>query len=62
MILPDHPTPIRCRTHTSDPVPYLIWDSTRQAKKIAHYSEKEAAATGENLTEGWKLLDRFLHN
>ena len=62
LILPDHPTPIRCRTHTSDPVPYLIWDSTRQAKKIAHYSEKEAAATGEVLAEGWKLLDRFLHN
>ena len=62
LILPDHPTPIRCRTHTSDPVPYLIYDSTRQAKKIAHYSEKEAAATGEMLTEGWKLLERFLHN
>ncbi len=62
LILPDHPTPIRCRTHTSDPVPYLIYDSTRQAKKIARYSEKEAAATGEMLAEGWKLLNRFLHN
>ena len=62
LILPDHPTPIRARTHTSDPVPYLIWDSTCQAKKIAHYNEKEAAATGEMLTEGWRLLDRFLNH
>ena len=62
LILPDHPTPIRCRTHTSDPVPYLIYDSTRQAKKIARYSEKEAAAAGEMLTEGWHLLERFLHH
>ena len=60
LILPDHPTPIRVRTHTSEPVPYLIWDSTRQTKKTARYSEKEAAATGEMLTEGWRLLDRFL--
>jgi 2,3-bisphosphoglycerate-independent phosphoglycerate mutase len=21
LVMPDHPTPIRCRTHTSDPVP-----------------------------------------
>ena len=26
LILPDHPTPIRVRTHTSDPVPYLLYD------------------------------------
>lgn len=62
LILPDHPTPIRCRTHTADPVPYLIYDSTRQARKIARYSEKEVAATGEMLTQGWRLLERFLHN
>ena len=62
LILPDHPTPIRCRTHTSDPVPYIIYDSTREQKKIARYSEKEAAASGEVLTDGWKLLSRFLND
>ena len=62
LILPDHPTPIRCRTHTSDPVPYIIYDSTRQQKKIARYSEKEAAASGEVLNDGWKLLSRFLND
>ncbi len=61
LVLPDHPTPIRCRTHTSDPVPYVFYDSTRQMKKIAHYNEKEAAASGECLAEGWRLMERFLH-
>ena len=61
LILPDHPTPIRCRTHTSSPVPYIVYDSTNQQKKIAHYSEKEAAAAGEILAEGWRLMERFLH-
>lgn len=60
LILPDHPTPIRCRTHTSDPVPYILYDSTRQARKISRYSEKEAAATGIFEPVGYKLMDRFL--
>ena len=62
LVLPDHPTPIRCRTHTADPVPYVMYDSTRQQRKTARYCEKEAAAAGEVLTEGWRLLERFLHN
>lgn len=60
LILPDHPTPIRCRTHTSDPVPYVIYDSERQQRKIARYSEKEAAETGIFEPVGYKLMDRFL--
>ena len=60
LILPDHPTPIRCRTHTSDPVPYILFDSTCQARKIARYSEKEAAATGIFESTGYRLMDHFL--
>ena len=60
LLMPDHPTPIRCRTHTSDPVPYVIFDSTCQQRKIAHYTEKEAAATGIYEPEGYKLMERFL--
>lgn len=60
LVLPDHPTPIRCRTHTSDPVPYVLYDSTRQEKKIARYTEKEAAATGNFQPDGYKLMDEFL--
>ena len=60
LVLPDHPTPIRIRTHTSDPVPYVIYDSRRQARRTARYSEKEAAALGTCMEDGYKLMDLFL--
>ena len=61
LILPDHPTPIRCRTHTGDPVPYIIYDSTMQRKAIARYNEREAAATGIFQPEGYQLMDHFIN-
>lgn len=60
LILPDHPTPIRCRTHTSDPVPYILFRSAQQRKAISHYSEKEAKLTGNYEPKGYKLIDRLL--
>lgn len=60
MILPDHPTPIRLRTHTAEPVPYILYDSTRQQRKLSRYSEWEAATTGIFVPEGHRLMDRFL--
>ena len=60
LVCPDHPTPICYRTHTSDPVPYILYDSTRQQKTIRRYSEKEAAATGNYEPEGYRLLDRLI--
>ena len=61
LVLPDHPNPVRLRTHTPDPVPYVLYDSTRQARKIARYGETEAAATGIFEPQGHKLLTRFLN-
>ena len=60
LILPDHPNLLRLRTHTADPVPYILYDSTKVQKKIAHYGEREAAATGIFEPEGHKLMERFL--
>ena len=59
MILPDHPTPIRCRTHTGDPVPYILYDSTCQRHAVAHYSEKDATATGIYTQDGYKLIEKL---
>lgn len=59
LILPDHPTPIRCRTHTGDPVPYILYDSTMQRKAVAQYCEKEAKNTGVYEAEGYKLIDKL---
>lgn len=60
LILPDHPTPLRIRTHSADPVPYVLYDSTMQRKSLACYSEAEAAATGIFEPEGYQLMQRFL--
>ena len=60
LVLPDHPNLLRLRTHTADPVPYVLYDSTRQRKAIAHYGETEAKATGIFEPEGYKLMERFL--
>ena len=60
LILPDHPTPIRVRTHTGSPVPFLLYDSTHPEKKKARYSEAEAAATEDFEPDGYQLIDRLI--
>lgn len=60
LILPDHPTPIRCRTHTSDPVPYILFDSTEKKQTGACYSEEAAAATGIYESKGYRLMEKLL--
>ncbi len=60
MVLPDHPTPVLRRTHTANPVPYLIYDSTRQARMIGKFSEEEAALTGNFEPDACGLLEKFL--
>ncbi len=59
MVLPDHPTPIRLRTHTSEPIPYLIYDNTTVVEGDGEYSEK-AAAMGPVYVDGYKLMEHFL--
>lgn len=60
LILPDHPTPVRCRTHVSDPVPYLLYDSRKQEGSGDLYSEKNAKAAGRFIRDGYRLIDRLL--
>jgi 2,3-bisphosphoglycerate-independent phosphoglycerate mutase len=60
LVLPDHPTPIARRTHTNDPVPYILYDSTSRTKKERKYSEKQARESGIFIEEGHKLLSKLL--
>ena len=64
MILPDHPTPLRLRTHTSNPVPYIIYRNTCRdaARHVSTYTEKTGASTGIFIEEGFRLMDRFIFN
>ncbi len=59
--MPDHPTPIKIKSHTSDPVPFVLWDSGRDEETDnPGYDEARAAATGVIVEEGWSLIDRLL--
>ncbi len=40
LLTPDHPTPIEIKTHSADPVPFVIWDNQRQEKGVSAYNER----------------------
>ena len=56
LLLPDHPTPIEVRTHTKEPVPYLLYDSIKSVEGAETYSEKTCGLTGRNWPEGFRLI------
>lgn len=59
LVLPDHPTPIVLRTHSSEPVPYILYDSTEPKESVLKYNEKDAKASGIYVAEGHKLIDHL---
>lgn len=59
LIMPDHPTPIHLRTHTSDPVPYILYDSSKELSKDWHYNEKEAKLSANETFDGYTLIDKL---
>ena len=61
MVLPDHPTPIELRTHTDDPVPFVIYDSTTKRSSGAEgFDEAEVSKSGIVIEEGYELMERFV--
>lgn len=62
LILPDHPTPICVKTHTGNPVPYLLYDSRKQEKHSWKYNEEEAQKSGKFLEKGHELLGYLFEN
>ena len=56
MVLPDHPTPIRIRTHTILPVPFFIYSSSEQHDGVAQFSEDSATAKNFYVENGWQLM------
>jgi len=61
MLLPDHPTPLALKTHTDDPVPFVIYDSTKKHLSGARgFDEQAAGESGIVINEGYKLMERFL--
>lgn len=60
MILPDHPTPIKLKTHVSDPVPYIIYNSADEKSGGSVYTEENAEKTGIYIDKGHELMKHFL--
>ncbi len=60
LIMPDHPTPISCRTHTSNPVPYMLYDSRANKNKTWLYNEADAAKSGNVVEQGYTLMNKLL--
>ena len=59
LIMPDHPTPLMIRTHTSDPVPFMIYDSSKSVNGDK-FTEENAAKTGFLIEKGIDLMPYFL--
>ncbi len=57
MILPDHPTPIRLRTHTIDPVPFMIYSSREDASGVERFDEDSCTAKNYYIPDGYTLMD-----
>lgn len=61
LVCPDHPTPLSIRTHTSAPVPYLIYDSKNEINSgVKVFCEKEARETGNYIEKGFTMMNYFL--
>jgi 2,3-bisphosphoglycerate-independent phosphoglycerate mutase len=60
LVLCDHLTPLALRTHTSEPVPYVLYDSRTPKDQSRPYTEAAAQATGVILEHGADLLPRLL--
>lgn len=61
MVLPDHPTPIRLRTHTIDPVPFFIYSSDKAINGVSTFNEETAAAKKFYLPDGYRLMEFLLN-
>ena len=60
LVLPDHPTPLRIRTHSAEPVPYLLYDSRKHLGSSTIYCERTAKENGIRRMEGYKMMDVLL--
>jgi 2,3-bisphosphoglycerate-independent phosphoglycerate mutase len=62
LVLPDHPTPLSVRSHTADPVPYVIYSNEDGALSVhgKRFDEVSAGRSGISVEKGFELIGRFL--
>jgi len=60
LVMPDHPTPVQVRTHTADPVPFVLWGSGFSGNGGGAFSEREARKTGTFVERGDTLMESLI--
>jgi 2,3-bisphosphoglycerate-independent phosphoglycerate mutase len=60
LVMPDHPTPLEVRTHTPDPVPFVLWGQGFSANGAGRLTEPEAEKTGLFLDPGYNIMSRLI--
>ena len=60
LIMPDHPTPLEIKTHSSEPVPYLIYDSSKTVNGVESFTEDYAKTTGNFVEHGPDIMEKLL--
>lgn len=60
LVSPDHPTPVRTKTHSHGPVPLAISGTGIQQDAATTYDERSAAASTRSFEQGWKMMTFFL--
>ncbi len=60
LIMPDHPTPLDIMTHSSEPVPYLLFDSRKSLGGVSSFTEINAKNTGIFIENGPIIMDKLL--
>lgn len=62
MVLPDHPTPIRLRTHTITPVPFMIYSSDKEVIGVDVFDEDSCIAADNYIPNGYTLMETLVNN
>ncbi|MBR4868849.1 MAG: phosphoglycerate mutase, partial [Clostridia bacterium] len=60
LIMPDHPTPLSIMTHSSDPVPYLLYRSNKPVDGPAVFTEQTATDSGIMIEKAYTMIDRMI--
>jgi 2,3-bisphosphoglycerate-independent phosphoglycerate mutase len=60
LVMPDHPTPIKSRTHSPEPVPFLLWGEGFKPNGAENFSEIEAKNTGLFIEDGYKIMGKLV--
>lgn len=62
LITPDHATPLALKTHTNDPVPFMIYCSNKPQNGVEHFNENTAKETGLYVETGHSLMNTFIND